>query len=111
MEQFTIKVNSKLELDVPIPSKEISNFNPSLLLGINSEDPDFVAQYNRVINDNSIIYKDEPTPESYDTYTNMEIGLPRGENCALQTANVKKRAHGDNDEPIDSAHNNPLLNT
>ena len=111
MEQFTIKVNSKLELDVSTPSKEISNLNLSLLLYINSEDPNFVDQYNRVINDKSIIHEEEPTPDSYDTCINMKIGLPRGEKCALQTANVKKRLHDDNDEPIGSAHNNSLLDT
>ena len=83
MEHFTTKVNFKLELNVPAPSKEISNLNPSLLININSEDRDFVNQYNRVINDKSIIHKDETTPYSYDTYINMKIGLSRGDNCAI----------------------------
>jgi hypothetical protein len=35
---------------------------------------------------------EDPTPDSYDGYLNMEIGMPRGEDGAVEHAIVKRRA-------------------
>ena len=76
-----------------------------------TEDEEFLNEFNRVIDDPSIKDADSPTPDSFDPYLNMELGMPRGPDHALANAHVKRRAVDINNEPVGVAHNNPLLDS
>jgi hypothetical protein len=83
-------------------------------LDLDGEDPSFVEDFRRVINNEALKDVDsdvEPISDAFDPYKNMEIGLPRGEDGALQHARVKRRALDDDGKPIGTPSNNPLLDT
>lgn len=84
-----------------------------------TQDEDFVSEYGRAltINDKSIPEADvlpqptsiTPTADAFDPYVNMEIALPRGEDGAMQFAQVKKRKIDSDGVPIGVANDNPLF--
>ena len=80
-------------------------------LSLSDDDQDFVEEFNRVINDESIPEADAYSPDSHDSYLNMEIGLPRGDDDALLHATVKRRAVDVDGKPIGVASNNPLTDS
>ena len=90
-------------------------------LSLNYEDIDFIEDFNRVINDQSIQDIDErpqsgdpstdPTPDAYDTYLGMEIGLPREDDDHLLRIHVKRRAIDVDGNPVGVCNDNPLLDT
>ena len=85
-------------------------------LSIVDEDPEFVEEFNRVINDATLPEADklemrEYTPDAFDDYINMELGLPRGEDGELVHAIVKRRKIDDDGNPIGIANNNPLMDS
>ena len=45
-------------------------------LSLDEEDNDFIDEFNRVINDSSIPDAEDYTPDTFDGYLSMEIGLP-----------------------------------
>jgi len=85
-------------------------------LSIVDEDPEFVEEFNRVINDATLPEADElvmreHTPDAFDDYINMELGLPRGDDGELVHAIVKRRKLDDNGNLIGIANNNPLMDS
>ena len=58
---------------------------------LDEEDNDFVDEFNRVINDASIPDAEDYTPDTFDGYLSMEIGLTCGQDNKLQHARVKRR--------------------
>lgn len=53
----------------------------------------------------------EYTPDMFDQYINMEVGLPRGSGDQLFHARVKQRAVDEDGKPIGVESNNPLTDT
>lgn len=85
-------------------------------LGLLQEDPEFLDDFRRVIDNAAIKDIDssaepEEKSDAFDPYRNMEIGLPRGPDGELQHAVVKRRAVDDHGVPIGNANTNPLLDT
>lgn len=75
-------------------------------------DEEFIDEFNKVISDSNVKEVDEePTPDAFDPYVSMEIGLPRGADDELQHAHVKKRVVDDDGKPVGVANNNPLLDS
>ena len=80
-------------------------------LSLDEEDNEFIDEFNRVINDTSVPDAEDYTPDTFDGYLSMEIGLPRGDDDELQHARVKRRAVDEDGRPIGRASNNPLTDT
>ena len=80
-------------------------------LSLDEEDNDFIEEFNRVINDSSIPDVEEYTPDTFDGYLSMEIGIPRGPDDELMHAKVKRRAVDEDGKPFGKASNNPLMDT
>ena len=91
-------------------------------LSLEDDDVDFIEDFNRVINDSSIPDADTPTsngelkdkestPDGYDNYLGMELGMPRGHDDQLLRARVKRRAIDVDGVPVGVRNNNPLLDT
>jgi hypothetical protein len=83
-----------------------------------SADDDFSAEFGRALSDDTILEEDdiaqhssEPTPDSFDTYVNMEVSLPRGEDNTMEFAKVTKRMRDNDGNPIGVANDNPILDT
>ena len=101
-------------------NKTYTNCDQWNKLALDDDDPDFVEEFNRrVIDDDSIpdadkeqesIVKDS-TPDAFDGYLNMEVGLPHGDDDKLQHAVLKQRKVDVDRNPVGIRHNNPLLDT
>jgi hypothetical protein len=83
-------------------------------------DAEFQEEFGLVLNNESIpeadireaqVNADEVTPDTFDTYLNMEISLPRGQNDELEYGRVAKRAKDTDGNPIGVANENPILDT
>jgi hypothetical protein len=82
------------------------------------DDPEFIDEFRNVI-DNHLVKggdddtrnPDDHTPDSFDGYINVEIGLPRGADGELIHAKVKRRAVDVNGDPVGVSNNNPLLDS
>ena len=74
------------------------------------DDPDFQEEFNSVTSNEEI--KDDVnnfTPDTYDTYLNMELALPQGDSLQPRMARVTKRLKDANGTPIGTTDDNPLL--
>lgn len=132
MNEFDASVQTRInakDVDLSDHIKEQPFWNR---LSLNEDDKDFVFEYrhptgttNGTTNEEQEhpVHEDgdpkngdskvdpDPTPDSYDGYLNMEIGMPRGEDGEIEHAVVKRRAYDKDGEPIGIANNNPLLDT
>ena len=120
MQRYDNVINERLKIqDNNKNQKEYTESNQWNRLALDDDDPEFVAEFNRVIDDESIPDADnnvagiteDSTPDAFDGYLNMEIGLPRGEDDKLQHAIVKRRKLNVDGDPVGTRHNNPLLDT
>ena len=76
------------------------------------DDPDFQEEFNEVVSNPGIADADDTfTPDTYDTYLQMELALPQGDSLEPRLAKVTKRMKDANGIPIGTAHDNPLLDT
>lgn len=110
METYNKKIKDTLQVaDVKLPTNDIDSWNQ---LPLSILDEDFLEEFNKTISDSSVPHaEDQYTPDSFDGYLNMEVGMPRGPDGELQHVKVKKRAVDDEGRPIGVAHNNPLLDS
>jgi hypothetical protein len=85
---------------------------PEKILNLEREDPEFLADLQRVIDSDTIKHVDETENMEIgevDPYLNMELGLPRGADDSLVHAHVKRRAVDVEGRPVRRASTNPLL--
>jgi hypothetical protein len=79
--------------DVTAATKDIPG---DKLLDLEREEPGFIEEFTRVIDDKSIKHADEDVDGmevgEIDPYVNIELGLPRGPDDELRHAHVKRRA-------------------
>ena len=76
------------------------------------DDPDFQEEFNEVVSNPEVADADDTfTPDTYDTYLQMELALPQGDSLEPRLAKVTKRMKDANGIPIGTAHDNPLLDT
>ena len=76
------------------------------------DDPDFQEEFNEVVSNPEVADADDTfTPDTYDTYLQMELALPQGDSLEPRLARVTKRMKDANGIPIGTAHDNPLLDT
>jgi hypothetical protein len=97
--QRTMRFTKVLETKFQAPSSELSNITkdlpPESVLDLEKEDPEFLEDFNRVIDDDDVKHADEIIDMEVgkeDPYRNMELGLPRGEDEELKHAHVKRGA-------------------
>ena len=100
---------SKFQAHVLLFLKSTSSFYSKHLIDIEKGDLDFVADYNIVINNASIMEEDNEITDSCYIYVDMDILLLRKEDSTLLSACVKRRALDNNDELIGKSHSSPLL--
>jgi hypothetical protein len=53
----------------------------------------------------------QPTPDSFDSYVNMELSLPRGQDDTMEFARVLKRKKDNDGNLIGIANDNPILDS
>ena len=76
------------------------------------DDLDFQKEFNSVTSNAEIKNDDSNfTPDTYDTYLNMELALPQGDSLEPRMTRVTKRLKDANGIPIGTADDNPLLDT
>ena len=76
------------------------------------DDLDFQEEFNSVTSNAEIKDDDNNfTPDTYDTYLNMELALPQRDSLEPGMARVTKRLKDANSIPIGTADDNPLLET
>ena len=85
-------------------------------LSLNENDEEFMREYRHVIKPNDVptdekVIPEEPTPDSFDGYLKMELGMPRGADGEIEHATVKRRAVDVSGQPIGIANSNPMLDT
>jgi hypothetical protein len=76
-------------------------------------DEDFQEGFSNIVSNIDIKEADEDfTPEVFDdTYLNMELTLPNGDGAEPAFARVTKQLRNANGLPIDTAHDNPILDS
>ena len=97
MEQYDHEVLSKVEnaRNAIIPESTINDVLNQYLLDLEKEDKEFYEQFNKAIDDPSLIHADDAYSKEFgveDSYLGMKLGLPRGPDNELQHAKVKRRA-------------------
>ena len=112
MKEFDEKIKSRLnakDTDLSDLMKAQPQWNR---LSMNEDDEDFIQEFRHPIkSEETPDVASEPTPDSFDGYLNMELGLPRGEDGEIQHAIVKRRAVDHLGQPIGVAHSNPIMDT
>ena len=78
-------------------------------LSLNEDDEAFMNEYRHPIKNNEESPPVEPTPDAYDGYLHMEVGMPRGEDGSSELAVVKRRGVDHLGQPVGIANPNPLL--
>ena len=91
MKDYNNGMKERLEVaNSKLPLNDINNWNQ---LSLSQLDEEFLDKLNKVISDETIPHADDdPTPDEYDSYINMELGMPRGPDGELKPATVKRRA-------------------
>jgi len=115
MEAFTESANRRLETtsgDLPTSQNEIPSHT---LIGLQHEDEDFIEEYNRVIDSKDLLNIEDNVNDlnlgGQDNYIGMEIGLPRGEDGALEHAIVKRRKIDAEGNPIGKSNPDIILDS
>ena len=115
MEKFdqslSFKLSDKLN-HAMIPDNDLFNVPKQYLLDLEQKDDEFFDQFNKAINDPSLKEADNVYDNEYgrdDSYIGIEVGIPRGPDHELQYAWVKRRAVDEEEKPIGTPNNNPIL--
>lgn len=111
MEDFNNGLEDKLEAVTSNIDLTKSNIDQSYVIDLELEDDDFIQEYRRVIDDVTLNNIDDEHKDEIDPYLNMELGLPRGDDCELHFAQVKRRAIDVDGKPVGRASNNPILDS
>jgi hypothetical protein len=116
--QRTTRFTEVLEAKFQAPSSDLSNITkdapPEKVLDLDNKDPEFLEDFNQVIDDNTIKNADEARDMEIgeeDPYLNMELGLPRGDDEELKHAHVKRRTVDVEGRHIGRPSTNPLLDS
>ena len=111
-EKITVRLEAK-DTDLSEAMKKQPYWNR---LSLDEDDEEFMREYRGLIKENKPPNEgeqtpDEPTPDSFDGYLNMEVGMPRGEDGEIEHAIVKRRAIDQLGQPIGVSNDNPMLDT
>ena len=95
MKEYDATIESKLDAQSAEISKVREQHITGTILDLENDDPEFLRDFNRVINNNHVIEADQPVPDGlksdvFDPYVTMEVGLPRVSDGRLQRAHVKR---------------------
>jgi len=130
MLDFTKAIDERLHVPLAEISDTTGMYVPNIM-DLEGEDDEFIEEFRRIISDDSILDADDEvksgaedaarllpagsetsaTPDAYDPYLRMEIGLPRGGDNALHHARVKRRKVDDEGEPIRTSNSNPRMDS
>jgi hypothetical protein len=114
MQEFDDKLESRFNAASSDISNSVRDVNPSHVIDLENEDQEFLDEFNRVIDDETLKHADDIHQSEYgesDPYLTMELGLARGDDDSLHHARVTKRMKDDEGNPIGTASNNPLLDS
>jgi hypothetical protein len=111
--------DDELEAKFRTSSSDVSNSTQdipqNLLLDLDGEDPEFIQEFNRVIDGSEVPHQDDIKDDGevgiQDPYLNMEVGLPHGDEEDLRLARVKRRAVDVDGRPVGRPSDNPLLDS
>jgi hypothetical protein len=93
MTQFTEVLEARFQTTSTYLSSSTQEIPPEKILDLERENPEFLADFQRVIYNDTIKYADETENMEIgevDPYLNMELGLPRGADDSLVHAHVKR---------------------
>ena len=104
------KVLDTKDFDLAKKTADVDRWN---MLSLEQFDKEFAEEVSRVIDDVNLphAHDDVVRYDSDDSYVNIEIGLPRGDDGALHHATVKRRKLDDKGAPVGNKHNNPILDS
>ena len=111
MHDFNNKIKEKFNADNTDLTKQVSETPQWNRLSMDEDDEDFLHEFRHTIHHDDEPRPEEPTPDSFDGYINMELGMQRGEDGSIEHAKVKRRAVDHLGDPIGIAHTNPMLDT
>ena len=114
-EKFDEKIKTRLvakDTDLEV-MKEQPYWNR---LSLNENDEEFMREYRHLIKlddipTNDKVTPEEQTPDSFDGFLKMELGMPRGTDGEIEHATDKRRAVDVSGQPIGIANSNPMLDT
>ena len=84
------------------------------IFDINNESPEFIEEYNRVIDNSAVLYAEDELqdePQMEESYLNMELGIRRNGESDMINATVKRRAVDSDGLPVGQYNDNPLLDS
>ena len=90
--EFDTKLEANLALESAKLPNVLSQHDQRFILDLESESPEFLEDFHRVINDETLKHADDDPPLEHmedDPYITMTMGLPRGEDGELHRAKVK----------------------
>jgi hypothetical protein len=94
-----LKFTENLEAKFQASSSDVRNVTNDIptdrILDLEKEDPEFLEDFNRVINDDALKHVDDDDDQEVgepDPDLNMELGLPRVQDGELQHAQAKQRS-------------------
>lgn len=109
------KFDSELEDKLNAVTSEV-NPNKGMVLDLENEDEDFIAEFNKVIDSSEVKHEEEKMQQEadeigdHDPYLNMELVI-RDDPDNIRKATVKKRVIDHNGKPIGIASKNPMFDT
>ena len=108
---YDMKILQKMDANNIDNGREMGQQPAWNRLSLDDEDNDFIEEFNRVISDSSVPDAEDYSPDTFDGYLSMQIGIPRGSDNELHYAKVKKRAVDEDGRPVGKSSNNPLTDT
>ena len=114
MSQYDININERLKVNDSDLTSKIVDIDQWNRLSVIDIDEAFIDEFNKVISDTTLPDVDHSIhniDNVNDPYLQMEIGLSRGDDGALQHATVKRRKLDKDGVPIGTENKNPILDT
>jgi hypothetical protein len=92
MHKFTKNLEAKFQASSSDITKVTNDIPIDRVLDLEKEDPEFLEDFNRVINNDVLKHADDDDDQEVgepNPYLNMKLGLPRGQDNELQHAQGK----------------------
>lgn len=105
---------NKLDVTLSVPSSNLhlphNLIQEGKRLSLDDEDEEFINSYNRVIDSEDVKHV-EDLRIGEDNFIGMEVGIRRGDDAKMDRGIVKKRAVGDDGEPLGVHNSNIIMDT
>jgi hypothetical protein len=113
MNQFDDKLKVLFETHTADVTQSLRDVHTSKVIDPDNEDPAFLAEFTRIIDDATLPHADEIANVEVvsDNYVGMELALTRGGEGEMVHATVRRRLNDKEGRPIGRVHTNPLLDS